>query len=90
MEMYRGPVEQGAVVNDAKPISIPGELVEMRKMQLESHAMILDIIRKLYGEELRPEEAPEYNNIAGMAAANKMIADLNMRMLKTLCERLGP
>ena len=90
MEMYRESVEQAVAANDAKPISITGELVEMRKMQLESHLMILDIIRKLYGEELRPEEAPEYNNIAGMTAANRLIADWNMRMLKTLCERLAP
>ena len=90
MEMYGRPVEQTVAANDARPISITGELVEMRKMQLESNLMILDIIRKLYGEELRPEEAPEDNNIAGMAAANRLIADWNMRMLKTLCERLSP
>lgn len=92
MEMYGGPVKEQDVtaVNKEQRICIPAELVETRKMQLESHMVILEIIRKLYGDDIKPEEAPEYNNIAGMAAANRLVADWNMRLLKSLNERLSP
>lgn len=92
MELYGGTVKEQDVtaVNKEQRICIPAELVETRKMQLESHMMILEIIRKLYGDDIKPEEAPEYNNIAGMAATNRLVADWNMRLLKSLDERLSP
>lgn len=91
MEMYGGPVNERVVAETkAQNINIIGELTETRQILGETHLMILDIIKKLYGDELKPNEVPEYGNVAGMVAANRTIAQMNMQMLKALIERLAP